>query len=158
MRKKIDSDYLRNILFGAEDSLVSTVGVLFGLSSSHEFTSRLLIITGMTLIAVEAISMGVGSYLAETEVHEIEPKKEHKDSTILDGVIMFFSYLFFGFITLFPYIIFPINYAGYISITTTLGFLFLVGYAPTNKIRDGLRMFLVAGFAILIGFLIANIF
>ena len=30
--KKINQDYFRNMIFGAEDGLVSTVGILFGIS------------------------------------------------------------------------------------------------------------------------------
>ena len=36
MRVIKNTGYFRNILFGAEDSLVSTVGVLFGVASSAQ--------------------------------------------------------------------------------------------------------------------------
>src|SRR5689334_15258990 len=124
MLRKINADYLRNLLFGAEDSLVSTVGVLFGLASSPDYTVRLLILAGITLIAVEALSMGVGSYLSEVEVHETKSGKSHVDSPILDGVLMLFSYLLFGTIVLIPYLLLPIATAKYTSVAVTLGFLF----------------------------------
>lgn len=156
-KRKINPDYLRSVVFGAEDSLVSTVGFLFGLASSGEYTSRLLILAGIVLIAVEALSMGVGAYLSETEVHELDTQKIHRDSTVIDGVLMFFSYLIFGSAVLLPYMALGMDVAKYISVLVTLAFLFLTGYLPTNKIKDGARMFIVAGFAILIGFLVANI-
>ncbi|SRR3989344_3122360 len=158
MLRKINADYLRNLLFGAEDSLVSTVGVLFGLSSSPDYNSRLLILAGITLIAVEALSMGVGSYLSEVEVHETKDGRKHIDSPIIDGIIMLISYLIFGVITLAPYLLFPISVAKYFSVVITLGFLFIVGYLPTENIRSGIRMLVTAGLAICVGFLVANIF
>lgn len=158
MFKKLNVDYLRNILFGAEDSLVSTVGVLFGLASSSDYNSHLLILAGITLIAVEALSMGVGSYLSETEVHETKDGKKHRDSPVLDGVIMLFSYLVFGIITLAPYLILPMETARYFSVAITLGFLFIVGYLPTENVKSGVRMLVTAGLAILVGFMVASLF
>ena len=158
MFRKINVDYLRNLLFGAEDSLVSTVGVLFGLASSPDYNSRLLILAGITLISVEALSMGVGSYLSETEVHETKDGKKHIDSPVLDGIIMLISYSFFGIITLAPYLLLPIATAKYFSVGITLGFLFIVGYLPTENIKSGVRMLVTAGLAICVGFLVANLF
>lgn len=157
MLRKINIDYLRNLLFGAEDSLVSTVGVLFGLASSPDYSSRLLILAAITLISVEAISMGVGSYLSETEVHAMDGKK-HLDLPVLDGILMLVSYLFFGLITLAPYLLLPMATARYFSVGITLGFLFIVGYLPTKNIKSGVRMLVTAGLAICVGFLVASLF
>ena len=53
--------YLRNFIFGVEDSLVSTVGLLSGVAVAN-VDQATIFLTGMVLIFVEAFSMGVGSF------------------------------------------------------------------------------------------------
>jgi VIT1/CCC1 family predicted Fe2+/Mn2+ transporter len=154
---RINSGYIRNIIFGAEDALVSTVGFLFGLAVTGQYNSRLLVVAGVVLIAVEALSMGVGSFLSETEVYEMEKSKKHLDSPLADGILMFFAYLGFGMLVLAPYILIPLDEAKYVSVVLTMIMLFLIGYLPTKALKDGIRMFLTAGAAILVGFLVARI-
>jgi len=63
-RTEVKRNLFRNFIFGVEDSLVSTVGLLSGIAAAD--TSRFTIITtGIVLIFVEAFSMGIGSFLSE---------------------------------------------------------------------------------------------
>jgi VIT1/CCC1 family predicted Fe2+/Mn2+ transporter len=156
-RSRIDPDYLRNIIFGAEDSLVSTVGVLFGLASSGAYSSRQLVLAGLVLTCVEALSMGVGSYLSEAEIHERDPKN-HKDNLIVDGLIMFTSYFVSGLIILGPYMVFSPTTARYYSVILSLILLFMIGYLPSLKLKSGVKMLLLAGGSILVGYIIGVLF
>ncbi|OGC68731.1 hypothetical protein A2415_02145 [candidate division WWE3 bacterium RIFOXYC1_FULL_39_7] len=158
MKLKISPDYIRNLIFGAEDSLVSTVGVLFGLASSNSYSLEQMLLVGFTLTGVEALSMGVGSFLTETEVHEVDHSSRHKDLPSIDGIIMFFSYFIFGIFVLLPYVILGVGTGKYISVLITFVALYFVGYMPTRKITDGTRMFLIAGSAIVVGYVISKIF
>lgn len=157
VRPKFNRNYIRNIIFGLEDSLVSTVGVLFGLASSNEYSPHHIIITGLVLISVEAISMGVGSYLAEMEISEIEQHKKRSDNPIIDGLFMFGAYLLAGLFVLAPYVLVRTNLARYYSTVATLLTLYLLGFIPTKKFSDGLRMVVIAGFALIMGFLVATL-
>ena len=96
---------MRNFIFGAEDSLVSTVGLLSGIVSAG-IIQKEVITSGLILIFVESFSMSVGSFLSErtTEEHYHDFKRA-ESRTIPAAFIMFLSYLFFGLIPLFPYII-----------------------------------------------------
>jgi VIT1/CCC1 family predicted Fe2+/Mn2+ transporter len=157
-KKRLNSTYLRNIVFGAEDSLVSTVGFLFGLATAQAYNAQLLIIAGAVLITVEALSMGVGSYLTETGVEEFDHKKTNSRTPVIGGLLMFFSYVFFGMCVISPYIFISMASAKYVSVGITLVLLFLVGYLPTKSPKAGMRMLVMAGMAILVGFLVAQIF
>jgi hypothetical protein len=53
--------YTRNFIFGSEDSLVSTVGLLAGIVSAG-IERKEIIISGIVLICVEAFSMSIGSF------------------------------------------------------------------------------------------------
>ena len=154
--KKLSTDEMRNFIFGAEDSLVSTLGVLFGVASAGTFSKTQIFITGLITIVVEAMSMGAGSFLSESSANELDGAKNHKP--VIDGVIMFFAYFVFGFIPLTPYLLLETNTARYVSITATIITLFVLGYIPSKKAKSGLKMAMVAGFAALVGFTIAHIF
>jgi VIT1/CCC1 family predicted Fe2+/Mn2+ transporter len=154
----MNPDYFRNLIFGAEDSLVSTVGVLFGLAISGEYSSRQIILAGLVLIVVEALSMGAGAFLSEKEVHELVHEKGHKDSPSTDGIIMFLAYFVSGFIILGHYMFFPVDTAKYYSVGISLVGLYMIGFFPTKRARSGLRMTIVAGMAILLGFIVAKAF
>jgi len=118
--------YLRNFIFGAEDSLVSTVGLLSGVSFAG-LATREIILSGVILILVESISMGAGVYLSEDSANELPQPGEH-DNTIADAAIMSISYLLIGLIPLLPYIFSTDARAGfYWSVGFSLISLFFLG-------------------------------
>ena len=154
MLKRLHPEYFKNLVFGIEDSVVSTVGVLFGLATDAMDRSTIFT-TGLIVISVEAISMGIGSYLSEESTQEIDGQK-HKDKPAIEGIIMFCSYYFAGFVPLIPYIFFDIVSAKYVSVIVALFTLFLVGFIPSKKAKSGLKMAVLAGFAIFIGFTVGK--
>lgn len=155
-KTQIDANYIRNVLFGAEDSLTSTVGFLFGLASAPDYTSKLIIIAGVVLITVEALSMGMGVYLSEGEVQLMEHQKSLHHSPFIAGVLMFLSYILFGMLVLAPYFLLNAATARYASMGITLIALFLIGYIPTRKLKMGFKMFFLTGITILVGYLVAK--
>lgn len=84
--------YVREVVFGVQDGMVSTLGAITGIAigSQDHFT---VLLAGAAIIAVESISMGVGSYtsarsekniarrMLEEELWEIQkhPKKEETE-------------------------------------------------------------------------------
>ena len=51
-------------MFGCEDGLVSTTGALVGIAVGSD-DGRVLAMSGLVLVAVEAVSMGAGQLLSE---------------------------------------------------------------------------------------------
>lgn len=154
--KSVLARYLRSFVFGIEDSLASTVGLLSGIAIAG-VPKETIILTGVILIFVEAFSMSVGDFLSEysAESYIKQAEVSSKRSTIA-AMIMFFSYFLSGFIPLFPYIILPSEFAVWISIGLSLFALFFLGVTSakisnTNLLRSGLRMFLIGGAAIVVG-------
>lgn len=64
---------LREIVFGAEDGMVSTLGAITGIAigSGDQYT---ILLSGCVIIAVESISMGIGSYLSNRSFNEVTQK------------------------------------------------------------------------------------
>ena len=150
--------YMRNFIFGAEDSLVSTVGLLAGVTVAGA-GSRYVIIAGIVLIFVEALSMGVGSFLSEKSLEEYKKIADGKAYSIPGAFIMFISYLVFGLIPLSPYIFFTPDLAFPISVTATMSALFLLGFISAkilkiSPIKNGVRMLILGGAAVVLGTLV----
>lgn len=152
--EKLKKSYFRNIIFGAEDSLVSTVGVMFGMATATK-DLKLIITSGLIVISVEALSMGAGAFLSESSAEEVYVDND-KEKPIISGILMFFSYFITGFITLAPYTILSIEQAKIVSVILALITLFILGFLPVKNIKSGLRMMIVGGLAVIIGAFIAN--
>jgi VIT1/CCC1 family predicted Fe2+/Mn2+ transporter len=153
--------YIRNIIFGISDSLVSTVGLLAGIDVSGTST-HIIILTGVTYAFVEAFSMAVGSFLSEEIVEEDNIHGEVKTSgPFVAGSIMFISFILASFIPIIPYMFFGLKVALYVSITISIIALFVVGMISVSKtkvgiLKSGFRMALLGGMAIIIGVIVGK--
>lgn len=166
MKKKFQIaivDSIREIVFGLEDSLVSTLGAITGIAFGSNST-YIVILSGLVLIASESTSMAAGSYLSSKNSFEAMDGFNHNKSRKLPrsgraALVMGVSYFVGGFIPLTPYFILPINQAVYPSIILTVVSLFLVGtwtatYTKRSKLKSGLEMAGISIFAAFVGYLI----
>lgn len=150
----LQPDYIRSTIFGIEDALVSTTGVVAGVSvGSHD--KELVILAALVTIAVEALSMGAGQYLSEEAVHEMSGEK-HTDSLILGALFMFMGYLLAGLIPVIPLFLFPTQDAFKASIGFAFVGLFVLGYIKGKIVRvpafkSALKILFVGGLATIIG-------
>lgn len=149
------SIYFRNFIFGVEDGLVSTAGFLSGIAIAG-LPRETIILTGIVLIFVEAVSMAVGSFLSEASVEELEVRKRTNPiESFKAGSTMFASYIVAGLIPLIPYVYFGAEALWY-SIYASLIALFLLGawsgrLSRAGIVRSALRMSIVGGVAVLVG-------
>lgn len=156
------STYLRTFVFGVEDSLVSTVGLLSGVAIAG-MSREDIFLTGLILIFVEAISMSAGSFLSESSAEELETKRPASSHrSYRAALIMFASYFISGFIPLSPYLFFEGAFAFLASLGVSLATLFVLGAASaalarTPVAKSALRMALVGGLAIGAGILIGGL-
>ncbi len=67
-------DAIRELVFGLEDGLVSTMGAIAGIAAGTE-SGGVVVLSGLVIIAVEALSMAAGSYLANKSHGEMLEKK-----------------------------------------------------------------------------------
>ena len=72
---------IREFVFGIQDGLMSTVGLLTGVQGATESTA-VVIITGLTAMFSGAISMAAGSYLSSSAEKDIFDK-ELRDAEVL---------------------------------------------------------------------------
>ncbi len=158
-----NASLIRAFVFGVEDSVVSTVGLLSGVAVGDMPRSS-IILAGVVLIFVEAFSMGAGQFLSESSAEDYEHKKPTFHSgALLQGLIMFSSYFIAGCFVISPYFLFPVDQAFWLSIGASLGALVLLGIgnarlSNVSLIKSALRMAIVGGLALAVGIGAAIVF
>lgn len=157
----VKREYLRSILFGIEDSLVSTTGLIAGISVGAD-NNRIVILGAIVSIVIEAVSMGVGEYLSDDAVQELDKMKRH-DNSLVSGFLMFASNFLAGLIPLAPVLFFNYPVSLYLSISAALFALFLLGYIKgkllhVHPLRGGIKILLVGGIATIIGVIVGFTF
>lgn len=78
--KEFVSHYLREIVFGLEDSVVSTLGAVSGVAVGSG-AGETVILAGLVIVAVEALSMSAGSYLSSKAATEAYTARLSQDAT-----------------------------------------------------------------------------
>lgn len=163
-------DSLREIVFGLEDSLVSTLGAITGIAVGTN-SQYIVILSGLVLIAAEATSMAAGSYLstkhareAEMLFHKHRNFKSHEQSThpVRAAIVMGVFYFLGGFVPLACYFFLPVSQAMIPAIVLTAITLFIVGawaasFTHTSKMKSGIEMMAVSLGAALIGYFIGRV-
>ena len=157
----IHEDYLRSALFGLQDGLVSTTGVVVGISTGIEHKA-IIILAAFVAVTVEASSMAAGQYSSEKAVHQMDKTGKHTDSLLLGAVIMFFSYLLAGLIPIIPTIIFDQAQARVYSILFAFIGLFLIGFIKGKVVghqpfRGAIELLVIGGIATLIGIAVGQV-
>jgi len=152
---------MRDLIFGLEDSLVSTLGTITGIAIGAQNT-YIVILSGLVLIAAESTSMAAGSFLSNRSAIEAENKQNHNTNKhaqhpIRGSVVMFVSYILGGFIPLSPYFFLSPKQAIPPSIIMTIITLFFVGfwsakYTGRSRVKSGVEMMVISLSAALIGY------
>ena len=147
-------------MFGVQDGLVSTTGVVVGISAGVS-DPRIIILASFVAVSVEASSMAAGQYSSEKAVHQMDKTGKHKDNLIVGASLMFFSYLFAGLVPILPFLLLPIDNARVTSIVAALASLFVVGYLKGKIVQDkafrsATEMLVIGGLATVIGLLVGN--
>lgn len=153
MKTNLQPIHIRNLIFGVEDSLVSTVGLLSGIAVAG-VSQQTLILTGVILILVEGFSMGIGSFLSESTAAEADHAsgKGPREGSI----IMFVSYIIAGLIPLTPYFVMYSDNTVWVSIGLSLISLLVLGAVAGDLLKISIwhnawRTLLLGGLAIIVG-------
>jgi len=173
MKNKVNIlESLREIVFGFQDGIVSTMGVIIGIASGtqNRFT---VILAGLVVISVESLSMAAGTYLSSKTEEEFLAHKSksspharlHRQS--LKGVksdtfFMGLAYILGGSIPLLPYFFVPIKTGIMFSILFSLIGLLSIGVwkakiTKTSPLKGALEMAIISLLAAGVGYLIGKL-
>lgn len=157
-----DRQSIRAVIFGVEDSLVSTTGLIAGISVGTSNKS-VVIVSGLVAIAVEAISMGAGEYISDDSLEQADRRTKRPHQARKNGILMLLSYFFAGLIPLLPVILIDYPASLYVSITMALFGLLALGYIKgkllhTDPWRGAVKVLIVGGLATALGIAVGFIF
>ena len=161
--------YTRDLVYGANDGIITTFAVVAGVAGGALSHSAVLVI-GAANLAADGLSMAAGNFLAiraNESVREAERLPEEESRPWRHAAATFVAFVVAGLVPLMPYVLpaFRGQEFGW-SIGSTLASLFAVGAARTTVTLDrwwvaGLEAFLlgaiVAAAAYGAGALVASI-
>lgn len=164
------AESMREIVFGLEDSFVSTLGAVTGIAAGAQST-YVVILSGLVLVSVEALSMSAGSYLSNTSAAEAEEAVLAESGKRKSGlelhpfrsaVVMGVFYVLGGVVPLAPYFFLPIAQAYFPSIFFTACCLFGLGawaasFSKRPAWRGGLQMVVISLGAAAIGYAMGRV-
>lgn len=154
---------VRETVFGLEDSLVSTLGVVVGVAAGTD-SRYIVILSALVVIVVESLSMSAGAYLSSKA--EIELSSGSKTNLVRQSLrnsfFMGVFYVFGGIISIFPFFFVSPAVAILPAVIVSVLALFCLGFikgrlAHLNPLKSGLEMSLVSFSAALVGFLVGKL-
>lgn len=119
-----DPFIVKNLTFGIEDSLISTTGVLLGIAAA-KFQRREILIAGLILITVEALSMTYGAFLSDENYMKAAKQSYTTWQVVQYSLVMFLSYFIIGLILLVPFAA-KIPYPSFVTVAVALILLLLL--------------------------------
>ncbi|HEY4518540.1 MAG TPA: VIT1/CCC1 transporter family protein [Candidatus Paceibacterota bacterium] len=154
--------YIKEIVYGANDGVVTTFAVIAGVAGADLSTSIVLII-GFANIFADGFSMAASDYLGtkseceakEGTVAECEPAHIWRSAWYT-----FWAFAVAGVVPLIPYLLgMSVTGAWRLSVATTVVGLFLVGamrshYTKKHFVTSGLEVLLVGGAAAVIAYFV----
>jgi vacuolar iron transporter family protein len=126
--REVAQHYLRDLVYGANDGIITTFAVVAGVAGGALSTRAVLIVGAANLIA-DGLSMGVGNYLgirSNESALAARGLPEEEARPVRHGVATFAAFVVAGAVPLLPYLLMSGNRL-VLSTTFTLVTLFTVG-------------------------------
>jgi VIT1/CCC1 family predicted Fe2+/Mn2+ transporter len=148
---EIARHYIRELIYGANDGIITTFAVVAGVAGGGLSLHAVLIVGAANLLA-DGLSMGVGNYLAiraHESVLEVEVRPQEEAFPWRHGLATFVAFVAAGCMPLFPYMIPTLTVDRFASsVVVTMLSLFTVGalraiISNVTWWRAGLEMFVL---------------
>lgn len=149
--------YIRDIVYAANDGIVTTFAVVAGVRGA-DLSPTVVLILGCANLAADGLSMAVGDYLGikSERAAELRSSFNEWDETLhaaKHGAVTWVAFILAGVLPLVPFMaVLPVRQTFLLSTTLTALALFAVGALRTRITtrswwRSGLEMLLVGGVA-----------
>ncbi|MBI2031625.1 MAG: VIT1/CCC1 transporter family protein [Candidatus Levybacteria bacterium] len=162
VKEVLHEDYLRSLMFGLQDGIVSTTGVVIGISTGVS-NKEIIVLAALVAVMVEASSMAAGQYSSEKAVHQMDKSGKHTDNLLIGALIMFIAYMMGGAFSIVPIIAFDQPIAKILALISAFVGLFIIGYlkgylVEHKPIRSALELFIIGSIATAIGVIVGYLF
>jgi VIT1/CCC1 family predicted Fe2+/Mn2+ transporter len=132
--------YIRELIYGANDGIITTFAVVAGVSGGG-LPLRVVLIIGVANLAADGLSMGVGNYLAirsHESVLEAQGEPEQEAFPFRHAVATFLAFVGAGAVPLLPYTV-PGLTVDRFSISLLLTWLALFGVGASRSLISNVR-------------------
>jgi vacuolar iron transporter family protein len=158
VKEVLHEDYLRSLMFGLQDGIVSTTGVVVGISTGIS-NKEIIVLAALVAVTVEASSMAAGQYSSEKAVHQMDKSGKHTDNLYIGTLIMFAAYFIGGAFSIIPTIIFSQPIARILAIISAFTGLFILGYikgqiVEHKPLRSAVELFVIGSVTTIIGVIV----
>ncbi|MBI1960899.1 MAG: VIT1/CCC1 transporter family protein [Candidatus Liptonbacteria bacterium] len=151
-------NYLKDIVYGANDGIITTFAVVAG-ASGASLPPSVIVIIGIANLLGDGVSMAASNYLGTRSEHLMALQKDsgfvhvHRGNELIPAIVTFFAFAAAGFLPIIPFLF--LAEAGNtvtLSIIATASALFVVGamrsfFTRRNVIRSGVEKRGVGGVA-----------
>ena len=142
-------------MFGLQDGIVSTTGVVVGISTGIS-NKEIIVLAALVAVMVEASSMAAGQYSSEKAVHQMDKTGKHTDNLYVGALIMFVAYIIGGAFSIIPTLIFDQPLARTLAIVSAFIGLFVIGYikgqlVEHKPLRSAFELFFIGSVATIVG-------
>lgn len=162
VKEVLHEDYLRSLMFGLQDGIVSTTGVVIGISTGVS-DKAIIVMAALVAVAVEASSMAAGQYSSEKAVHQMDKTGKHTDNLYIGALIMFIAYMMGGAFSIVPIIAFDQPIAKIFAVASAFTGLFIIGYlkgylVEHKPLRSAFELFIIGSIATTVGIIVGYLF
>lgn len=161
---------VRETIFGLEDSLVSTLGVVVGVAAGTD-SRYIVVLSALVVIVVESLSMAAGTYLSNKSQMEVDLAEGKRGflgdrqlviKSVTDSIFMGIFYILGGVVSILPFFFMEPVDAILPSVIISVSALFSIGFikgkvARLNPVKSGLEMSLVSISAAGLGYLVGKL-
>jgi VIT1/CCC1 family predicted Fe2+/Mn2+ transporter len=149
--------YLRDIVYAANDGLVTTFAVVAG-TRGADLTAFAVLALGFANLAADGLAMGAGNYLgikSERAAQLGDAYDPHAETirAARHGAVTWASFVGAGLVPLIPFLLgMPVSRGFWLAVALTAATLFAVGswrtrFSRRSALRGGIEMLLIGAFA-----------
>lgn len=152
--------YLSDIVFGANDGLITTFAIVSGVAGAN-LSTRVVLILGMSNLVADGISMGASNYLARRSA--LDPTERGARVATRHGLVTSAGFVAAGALPLVAYVApIPAAQRYVVALAITMVALFVIGASRTrvtggSSLRNGLEMLAVGAAAAATAYLIGDL-
>ena len=150
--------YLPDLVYGANDGIITTFAVVSGVVGA-DLSERIILILGFANLLADGISMGASNFLARRSYADASDRATSRQAT-RHGVATVVGFITAGLVPLLAYLVpLPDDARFPVAVVLTLSTLFAVGASRSfvtrlGWVRSGLEMLLVGALAAAVAYAI----
>jgi predicted membrane protein (TIGR00267 family) len=157
-------DYIKDIVYGANDGIITTFAVVAG-ASGATLPASIIVIIGLANLFADGFSMAASNYLGTRSEHmrairENDPSLHlHRGNELIPAAITFVAFVSAGFLPLMPFLVLDYGNTLAFSVAATATALFCIGacrafFTGQRFLPSGLEMLAVGGIAAAVAYMI----